>query len=35
VDAAKDENSVVFGKTQAAEFERVRNAIEDAITAPR
>jgi len=32
-DAAKDENSIVFGKTQLADFERVRTAIEDAIAA--
>lgn len=31
VDSEKDENSVVFGKTQLADFERVRAAIEDAI----
>lgn len=30
-DAAKDENSVVFGKTQLADFERVRAAMEGAI----
>lgn len=27
-DAARDENSVLFGKTQQAEFERLRDAIE-------
>jgi hypothetical protein len=30
-DAATDENSVVFGKTDLAEFERVRAAIETVI----
>lgn len=30
-DAAKDENSVVFSKTQRPDFERIRTAIEDAI----
>jgi len=29
--AARDENSVVFGKTQLADFERVRAAIEEAV----
>ncbi len=31
VDATRDENAVLFSKTQMGEFEAVRNAIEDAL----
>jgi hypothetical protein len=30
-DAARDENSVLFGSTQRAEFERLRDAVEAAL----
>lgn len=33
VDAAKDENSIVFGKDEQAQFETIRDAIEEAIAA--